>query len=201
MFADFLKEKGYNSHMVAKGSGIPYTTVNELKLGKKQLESCSLRTVAALAEYFKMPVDTFIRKVSGTGPLVVTPTWEDTKDKVYIFPVIEKTDAFDISRVHPLKQKEVIDVYNAVKDDDRIESIELFGSGTGIRCCRVSDVDFCVKLKEGFVTSEAKNEISEKIQEACGYDADILWADRITPGSTIDINIKKGVMIIGGKNI
>ena len=195
MLDEFLKSKGYTVYRAAKESGLPYTTLNELVLGKKSLENCSVKTVAALAGLFKMPIDLFLKEAFAARPAVINPTWERTKDKCYIFPVLEPTDSFDISRVHPLKQREVLDVLKAISGDPRILRITLFGSATGIRCCRVSDIDLCIRLKDSFTDAEAKNEISEKIQEACGYDADILWADKIKEGSTIDVNIKKGVII------
>ncbi len=197
MLRDIIEKRGESVYRVAKGSGLPYTTLNELVLGKKTPEECSVKTVAALAGYFGMSVDSLLAAMreKDDAPVPAT-TWEDARNRIYHFPVIAQTDAFEIRRVHPLKQKTVIAVYEKLKGDARIESLTLFGSAVTIRCGKGSDVDFAVGLKEGFRTNEVKNEVSEAIQDVCGYGADVLWEDRITKGTAIDRNIRKGVRII-----
>ena len=61
-------------------------------------------------------------------------------------------------------------------------------------CNRDSDVDFAVGLNE--VTNEAKNEISEKIQVACDWGADIIWMDRLTSEDYLYKAVMRGVIII-----
>lgn len=51
-----------------------------------------------------------------------------------------------------------------------------------MRCTGKSDIDLVVKLKEECISDEMKNSISEKIQAACDWNADIVWRDRLHYG-------------------
>ena len=71
-----------------------------------------------------------------------------------------------------------------------------FGSSVNLRCTIHSDLDLVVRLRPEFVNNETKNEVSEKIQEACGWNADVLWYDRICNSECLMDNVLKGVQIL-----
>ena len=198
MLRELLKEKNMSVYALSRRAALPYTTVNELVLGKKQISSCSVRTVAALAEGLDMSMDEFYALACGTRTEQgkIADTWERAKEKAYRFPLIVPGKGYDASRIHPLKQRAIYDIVSALREEKRIAGLTLFGSAATICCGRKSDVDLAVELKAGFGSREDRNEISECIQNACNYDADILWMDRIRPGSKIDGNIRRGVKLI-----
>lgn len=123
-------------------------------------------------------------------------TWEQVKYKSYKFPVIYNTDRFEICRVHPLMQEGAIKINQAVIDDDRVVCVMLFGSATNIRCNKNSDFDLLVRLKEEYDNWETKNEVSEKIQEACDWNADVIWYNRDNENSQLYRHVIKGVQIV-----
>lgn len=197
MLGEYIAGKGKSVYRVAKESGLPYTTLNEIVLGKKDPGSITYRTLSQLASYFGVSVPELYSVITGEpGSPSVSTSWDDARRKAYKFPVVAETDAFDISRVHPLKQREALAVFEAIRDDDRISAAIIFGSAQTIRCQGKSDLDLCVALKPCCTDADTKNEVSEKIQKACGFDADILWLDRLEKGSFIYENVMRGVRIV-----
>lgn len=197
MLRDMIIQTGKSVYSIAAECALPYTTVNELVLSKKDINSCSVKTISALAAYFKMPIEVFCRAATEPDASVqINPTWQKATNKRYRFPVVEEEKRYDASLIHPLKQRMAKSVYEAVLADQRVKSLTIFGSAVNIRCNRNSDIDLAVTLFPDNIDSVTKNEVSEKIQEACGYGADILWMDRILPGSGIAKNIEKGVKLI-----
>ena len=199
MFEDLIAKKGVSVYSVAKKCGLPYTTVNEIVLNKKNLTACSYRTVSALAEYFGLSADELVAAASSdcsaVKPVEINQTWAECKKHRYRFPVRFSCEGYNASRIHPLKQKDTMAVYNCVKDNSDILSLVLFGSSPTI-CCRVdSDLDFAVELRQDALNRDTKNAVSEQIQEACGYTADIIWMDRVDRSSKLYENICRGVKI------
>lgn len=122
--------------------------------------------------------------------------WEQVKYKSYKFPVVSVTEHFDISRVHPFMQAGAIKISDSVREDDRVVALILFGSSTNIRCNEKSDFDILVRLRDEAVSLETKAEVSEKIQEACNWNADLIWYDKLDPKERIYQHILKGVQIL-----
>jgi len=73
--------------------------------------------------------------------------------------------------------------------------IVVFGSSLNLRCTVDSDLDLAIKLKDDNVSNEIKTEISEKIQSAYDWNADILWRDRLNESDRILHEIRKGVIL------
>jgi transcriptional regulator with XRE-family HTH domain len=59
MLKDILTEKNMSVYEVSKRSGIPYTTLNDLVSGKKNIENCSVKILKTLADLFQMSLDRF----------------------------------------------------------------------------------------------------------------------------------------------
>jgi len=191
-----IASSGKSVYQVAKGSKLPYTTLNELVIGIKEPSTCSMKTMAALSAYFGISTDALYAKLTGnTSPVTIAHTWDDARRKRFCFPVKVQRDDFDIFRIHPLKQKEAIQIADVVKDDGRVKGLIVFGSASNIRCCRNSDIDVAVELEPDHINNQVKEEVSENIQRACGFDADILWLDRIPKDSKLYSNIEMGVRL------
>ena len=99
----------------------------------------------------------------------------------------------DMSRIYPLQQQKVANIISAIKDDSRVDCVILFGSSVNMRCTIHSDLDFVVKLKD--ISTQSKNEVSEKIQEACDWSADILWFDHLSEKDRVFQEMRMGVKI------
>lgn len=59
MIKDVLVEKGMSIYELSKQSGIPYSTLNDLVNGKKNIENCSVKLLKTLADLFGMSLDCF----------------------------------------------------------------------------------------------------------------------------------------------
>lgn len=128
--------------------------------------------------------------------LLECPTWEGQKDLRCIFPVICEVPGIDIQYVYPLQQRAVCKIHESLKNDDRVVAVVLFGSSVNLRCTKNSDLDLVVRLADECVNNSVKSEVSEVIQEACDWNADILWFDRICPADRIYDSVLKGVRIV-----
>ena len=117
-------------------------------------------------------------------------------DKYYSFPVIVPDSRIDMKRVYPLKQPVVYELHNKLSSDQSIASIMLFGSSVTMQCNNDSDLDLAVRLVNDCTNNDIKNSISERIQEICNWNADIIWFDRIDISDRIYHDICKGVQII-----
>lgn len=193
MLRNLIEYMGKSIYAVSKESGVPYTTLNELVNGKKNIDDCSIRTIAALANYFEMPLEAFYNYLTGEE-IKVNQTWQEKRYKKFIFPLIQESDGYDARRIHPLKQRTIFDIYMALKNDKRVKRVILFGSSTTIRCTNKSDIDLAVELQD--TSDENKNAISELIQKLVDWKADIIWMDRVEDGSKLSLNIMRGVEII-----
>ena len=110
------------------------------------------------------------------------------------FPIIESDELVDMSRIYPTKQAPVKRILVSMRQDSRVATLLLFGSSISMACHRDSDIDLAVGLANTSVA--AQNEVSEKIQLACDWDADIIWLDHLTPQERIYTEIQKGLTLI-----
>lgn len=123
-------------------------------------------------------------------------TWEQERNKRYCFPVVAENDVVHMSYIHPLQQVSVNKINNALRNDDRVCAVVLFGSSINLRCNIHSDLDLVIRLDERYVNRETKNEISEIVQECCNWNADILWYDMLQPNERVYKEVLKGVQIV-----
>ena len=121
-------------------------------------------------------------------------TWEEVRNLSFIFKKIVDVPGIEIERVHPWQQRAVAKINAAVRDDKRIERVVLFGSSVNMRCTLDSDLDLVIDMND--TSNEAKLDVSEKIQEACDWNADILWRDRLTEDDRVFQEAKRGVRIV-----
>ncbi len=128
--------------------------------------------------------------------MVKCSKWDQQDNLRCEFPVLLQIPRVETERIHPLQQKKIFRICEILRDDERVLTVVLFGSSVNLRCNQYSDIDVVVRLREEFVCNEVKNDVSEKIQLACDWNADILWYDRIQNNSRFLENVLKGVQII-----
>jgi len=116
------------------------------------------------------------------------------KEEVVHFPVIADDELVDMSRIYPTKQSEVKQVLAGLRGDANITELRLFGSSITMACHKNSDVDFAVGLRKA--DPEIRNYVSEIIQQACDWKADIIWMDHLSSGERIYKDIMRGLVLI-----
>lgn len=121
-------------------------------------------------------------------------TWEEVRNLRFIFKEIVHVDGVDMCSIHPWKQRSVKKIHDALKDDVRVNKVVLFGSSINMRCRLDSDLDVVICMND--CSNEAKLDVSEKLQIACDWTADILWFDRLSEEDRVYQEAKKGVIIV-----
>lgn len=192
MLLDIIREKNISVYSLAKGANIPYTTVNEIVLDKKNIMDCSIKTIMSIANYLGYQTDDFIDKIN-QKPVILANNWEESKTKSFIFPVIANNKNYQANRIHPLKQKTINELYYSVSKNKKIKKVILFGSSINIRCHNASDIDLAIELFDDDIAT--KNIVSEQIQEKCDYNADIIWLNSISKDTDLYNNIQGGITI------
>lgn len=67
---------------------------------------------------------------------------------------VNPDDFQNVSKIHPLKQKQVRDIVAAAKEDSAVKSITIFGSVTRYDCDIDSDLDICIDWRYGCYDDE-----------------------------------------------
>jgi len=60
MMKELLKERDITVYRLAKDSGVPYATVNDICNGKTRIEKCSAETIYKLAKALKVTMETLL---------------------------------------------------------------------------------------------------------------------------------------------
>ncbi|MEY8334987.1 hypothetical protein AALB53_18075 [Lachnospiraceae bacterium 47-T17] len=117
--------------------------------------------------------------------------WEDERMKRYQFKNIYQSHVLNIEKIHPLQQRNVINIVNIVEDLD-INKIIVIGSALNLRCNPWSDLDLvvCGDL-DGMYRACAEMKILSVI-EGC---VDILWMQDIKDTNRIIKDIERGVVV------
>lgn len=195
MLKEFLKERNITLYKLSKLSNVPYSTINELVNGKKNINDCKIKTVVSISNALNLSIEAFIEIFNGKR-LELSNSWEENKYKIFYFPIIINNDNYECNRIHPLKQKEVNQIYEYVKNNNDIKKVIIFGSSVNIRCNIKSDLDVAILLKEDSFNRNNENIISERIQEITDYNSDIIWLNKLDKNSQLYDNIiKYGVII------
>ena len=145
-----------------------------------------------LASYYGLKDEILGVGMTEDDDIIMTPMYAEN----YRFPRLFKDSPIDLSRIYPTKQKIALEINKVLSPDERVISAVLFGSSITMRCSAQSDTDVSIRLKEGFVTRNTKNDISERILELCDWNADIIWFDTLNSGEKIYHDILKGVQIV-----
>lgn len=194
MLKEYLKEKDISIYKLALDSNVPYTTLNELANGKKKIEDCKIKTIESIASALNLSIESFLELLEKKEEKI-SSSWNDKRNYIYTFPVVYNNSNYDVSRIHPLKQKKISELYYALKEYSFIKKVIVFGSSTTIRCNKDSDIDLAIEMDKDYYNLDNKNMISEKVQEVTNYNSDILWINNEKEGTQILENINKGVVI------
>ena len=195
MLKKYLIENNLSIYKLAELSKVPYSTLNELINGKKQISDCKIRTIENIAKALNISIEVLLNMLTNKN-IPLSNSWEENKNKKFYFPIIVQNNNYECNRIHPLKQKVVSDIYDYIKGKKEIQKVIIFGSSVNIRCNKKSDIDIAIELKDSYYTRVIQNEISESIQEICEYNSDILWLNKIEQNTILYNNInKKGVVI------
>lgn len=187
---DVRLQLGLNRKEFSQKLNIPYMTLTDWELGKHEPPEY----VHRLLEYYVR-----IQCSYEKSPYFATDKcnkWDEQRNYRTTFPTVHNHSTVPVKYIYPLKQRDIINIHEAVKDDTRINNIILFGSSVTMRCTKSSDIDLSVRLNPDYIDNTVKNDISDKIQEACNYNADIIWFDRINSNDRVYANITKGVQIV-----
>ncbi|MBQ6400766.1 MAG: helix-turn-helix transcriptional regulator [Firmicutes bacterium] len=72
MLKDYLKQSGKSIYAVAKDSGLPYSTLNDLANGKVQIDQCRVGLLRSLAHALSLSLEDTCALCSGQFPAVHT---------------------------------------------------------------------------------------------------------------------------------
>lgn len=194
MLNEILKSKNLSVYKLSELSNVPYTTVNELVNGKKNIADCKIKTIENIAKALNVSIETLLNM--SNNKISLSNSWEENKNKKYSFPVIIENNNYECMRIHPLKQKVTDEIYQYVKNNKYIQKVIIFGSSVNIRCHRKSDVDIAIMIHQEEYNISIQNSISEEIQEITNYNADIIWLNKVEKDTKLYNNIyNKGVVI------
>ena len=204
---EMRKIRGYSQAELARLSGINLRSLQDYEQGHKQIASAKGETLYRLSQVLGCAIEDIIKdsclliEIENYNQINMAErvkayerAMKKKCDTFVHFPIVVSDDYIDMSKIYPTKQKAVKNIVDQLRSEVSLDKLILFGSSITMRCHKDSDLDFCVGLKQS--TVEIKNEISEKIQEACNWSADILWLDRISAEDRIYHDIMKGVVLI-----
>ena len=61
MLKEYLKNKNISVYKLADLTGIPYTTLNELINGKKNISDCKIKTIETLAKTLNLSIESLLK--------------------------------------------------------------------------------------------------------------------------------------------
>lgn len=163
-----LKSKKMTAYRLAKQSGLPYTTVNDICKGKTKIEKCSAETVYKISKATGVPMEELISHY-----IVERPDFENFKS-VICHRVKEMGDYHFI--VETLKSREIHKYYErkwypeclyllAMLDYiSRVNDVPLCNEYDDMRKCKLEKTVYPSSLYAYFVVTKDKS-IMEKAKE------------------------------------
>lgn len=118
-------------------------------------------------------------------------TWEEERKRRYHFKNIYHSDVLNIDRIHPLQQKNVINIVEKISNSG-ITKIVVIGSSLNLRCNPWSDLDLVLY---GYLDGLHRADVEMKILSDADGKIDILWMQDIKNTNRIMEDIKRGVII------
>lgn len=201
------EEIGLTQSELAAISGVNLRSLQDYEQGHKSIASAKGETLMRLSCTLGYSVEDILRDSCSyigiengdedsmrTRIMAYEKMLADRKKKEVHFPIIEADDYVDMSRIYPTKQAYVKRVLSELRFDKRVTSLRLFGSSISMACHKESDIDFAVGILDQ--SNKARNAISESIQAACNWKADIIWMDHLNKDDRIYSDIMKGVVLI-----
>ncbi len=122
------------------------------------------------------------------------------KRKDWNFNRIVPEESFNqVSRIHPLKQRQVADVVAAARDDDYVRRIIIFGSASRYDCDITSDLDICIDWNEDCYDAEGvlkpfTGHMRKCISDITQGDADVVNFQYLD-STDIKDSVEEGVVV------
>lgn len=199
---------GYSQKELSEISGINLRSLQDYEQGHKLISSAKGETLLKLSNVLGYSINDILNNCCGETQIELDNPLNDVESRIRLyqnalmrrkntivhFPIIVPDESVDMSRIYPTKQRSIKNIITALKNDSRLSSIRLFGSSINMSCNQNSDIDLAVGINE--LSNETRNDISEKIQIACNWDADILWLDHLSKKDRIYNDIMKGLILI-----
>lgn len=205
--SEMRKLSGLSQAELAVLSGVNLRSLQDYEQGHKSLSSAKAETLFRLSQVLDFSIEDILAesfidvelalsddKQMSQRIMLYEKCINDRKHQLVHFPVIEADEYVDMSRIYPTKQAAVKRVISTLREDKRVTSLRLFGSSITMACNKDSDIDFAVGIQD--LSSTSRNEISEKIQSACDWGADIIWLDHLAPTERIYSTIMKGMVLL-----
>ncbi|MCD7813648.1 MAG: nucleotidyltransferase domain-containing protein [Lachnospiraceae bacterium] len=112
-------------------------------------------------------------------------------NNMWDFPVTDGVSFFNANRVHPLMQKRVDVLISALKKDDNIRKLVLFGSSLEFRCDSYSDIDLYIE----------KYDKDKKIENFPELDCEVDVITNLSPDSRLYQEIDRtGLLLFERQN-
>ena len=86
MFKSYLQEKKISVYKLSEMSDVPYTTVNELVNGKKNINDCKVKTIQGLADSLNLTIESLLGLFKD-DKIILSDSWEKNKEKKFYFPI------------------------------------------------------------------------------------------------------------------
>ena len=83
MFKKFLQEKNISIYKLSEISNVPYTTLNELANGKKNIQDCKIKTIQGIANSLGISIEAFLNLFS-RKKIFLSDSWEKMKERKYL---------------------------------------------------------------------------------------------------------------------
>lgn len=204
---EMRENAGLKQSELAAISGVNLRSLQDYEQGHKSLASAKGETLLRLSQVLGYSIEDLLHESTINIELIPSDSYAMRgRLSAYArnirlrnsseahFPVIVADTFVDMSRIYPTKQAAVKNVMSVLRHDSLVSSLHLFGSSITMACHKNSDIDFAVGLRD--TTNEVRNSISEKIQLACEWNADIIWMDHLSPDERIYDEIMKGLVLI-----
>lgn len=143
-----ISERGLSMYKLAKSSGVPYTTINDICNGKTQIEKCSAETIFRLAKVLDMSMESLLPDVL-VGLSNERPEYEQFKSNIRhqvknlgdLDFIVQTLRADEIRKLFNHKRyPESLYLLAMVDYLSRINSLPLYNKYNDIRTCKLERV-------------------------------------------------------------
>ncbi|MCH3960605.1 MAG: helix-turn-helix transcriptional regulator [Solobacterium sp.] len=173
MIDDLMKKKKMTKYRLAKDTGLPYTTVNDICSGKAHLEKCSAETIYKLSKVLNISMEALIEPSlvkRGSFELFKSNVCHQLKEAGDINYIIDALEKDDISFYFKKKwYRESFYLLAMLDYISRINHIPLCSKYDSMRRCRLQETVYpadirliaSIENKPKNLTDAKKNSIPE----------------------------------------
>lgn len=123
------------------------------------------------------------------------------RERKFRYNLIGDPTVLNIVYIYPLKQKQVSDIVNQLKEYKYVNKIVIFGSSVTDRCHEYSDLDIAIDIgkaydEDGFLLDSAKK-VFRLIEKITFYKCDVVFIGY--EGELVKKAIENGVTVFSRK--